>query len=389
MRAARSPGTNSTGSPSPPGRYSRSGDPELTFEYFWRVFEQDYAFFRLHDVDVDWPAIYRQYRPQVSATTSPRQLFQILSAMIAPLEDNHVVLHGDGSHFVSDRIAGLKALMVRELGLESPSLGVPSTVERYQRVVADRFLKGRGQSAANRLVTWGWLAPGVGYLNLLRFFGFTDNAETRAWEDLPERRSTAAQLLADDLVAADEVMARALGDLASASSLIVDVRVNGGGFDRLALHIARWFCDRKRLAFSKCARWGDARTELQPIEVEPPAGNVPFTKPVYLLTGERTASAAEVFALGMRCLPHVASVGSKTLGILSDNLRKRLPNGWTTSISNEIYSAPDGSIPERNGLAPDVPTVVFDPQDFLGGLDVAIATAVRLATAHAAGSHSK
>lgn len=91
----------------------------------------------------------------------------------------------------------------------------------------------------------------------------------------------------------------------------------------------------------------------------------------------------------MRCLPHVTSVGSRTLGILSDNLRKRLPNGWTVTISNEMYYAPDGSIPERVGLAPDVPTVVFDPHDFMGGLDVAIATALRLATAHAPGSGSK
>jgi carboxyl-terminal processing protease len=354
-------------------------DPELTFEYFWRVFEQDYVFFRLHDVDVDWHAMYQRYRPQVSPATSPGQLFEVLCAMIAPLRDNHVALHGDDRHFVSDRIAGLKALMVRELELDSPSLGLASTVERCQRVVASRFLRGRAQTAANRLMTWGWLAPGVGYLNILRFFGFADSPQTRAWEDLPEQRSTAAQLLAADLVAADEVMTRVFSDLSAASALVVDVRINGGGFDRLALHIARWFCDRERVALSKCARWGGGLTDLQPIEIAPPTGNTPFTKPVYLLTGERTASAAEVFALGMRCQPHVTSVGSATLGILSDNLRKRLPNGWTVTISNELYSAPDGSIPERIGLAPDVPTIVFDPHDFLGGLDVAITTAVRLA----------
>lgn len=355
-----------------------TADPQLTFEYFCRVFEQDYAFFRVQGVDVDWRATCRRWRPEVGATTSSRRLFDVLSAMIAPLQDNHVVLQGGAAHFVSDRIAGIKALMVRELGLESASLGVATTVERYQRVVAERFLRGNARTAANRLMTWGWVAPGVGYLNLLRFFGLEDSPQARAWQDLPESRAVAAQLLQADLAAADAAMAHVMSDLSDARSLIVDVRINGGGFDRLALHVARWFCDRSRVAFSKQARLGEEFTELQPIEIAPPVQTSPFTKPVYLLTGERTASAAEVFALGMRCLPHVTSVGSTTLGILSDNLRKRLPNGWITSISNEIYSAPDGSVPERIGLVPDVSTVVFDAQDFLGGLDVAIATAVRL-----------
>jgi carboxyl-terminal processing protease len=57
-----------------------------------------------------------------------------------------------------------------------------------------------------------------------------------------------------------------------------------------------------------------------------------------------------------------------------------LPNDWTVSISNEIYSAPDGTVYEGTGIKPDVSTVVFDPRDFYGGLNAAIEEATRLAT---------
>jgi len=269
--------------------------------------------------------------------------------------------------------------MVRELGLGSPSLGLASTVERYQRLVAERFLRGQGKAAANRLISWGWVAPGIGYLALLRFFGLGTDPRAPLPEDIPERRASAAQLLTADLHAAEETMALVLSDLAAARALIVDVRVNGGGFDRVALAIAGCLADERRMAFSKCARWGDTTTEAQAIHVEPVPEGPRFGGPLYLLTSERTASAAEVFTLALRCRRQVTLVGSSTLGIISDNLRKRLPNGWTVSISNEIYSAPDGSIPEGRGIAPDVPTVVFDPNDFHGGLDVAVAEATRLA----------
>jgi C-terminal processing protease CtpA/Prc len=85
---------------------------------------------------------------------------------------------------------------------------------------------------------------------------------------------------------------------------------------------------------------------------------------VYLLTALRTASAGEIFTLCMRTLPHVTLVGEATMGILSDNLKKHLPNGWTCSISNEFYRTPDGVLYEGPGIPADVEVPVFDEHDF-------------------------
>jgi carboxyl-terminal processing protease len=75
----------------------------------------------------------------------------------------------------------------------------------------------------------------------------------------------------------------------------------------------------------------------------------------------------------------VTRVGRPTLGIFSDDLAKHLPNGWVTSLSNEVYAAPDGNEYEGEGVPPQVHVPVFREHDFRGGLELAVARAVELA----------
>ena len=77
-----------------------------------------------------------------------------------------------------------------------------------------------------------------------------------------------------------------------------------------------------------------------------------FLGPVYLLTSDVTLSAGEVFALYMRALPNVIQVGGNTRGAFSDMIEKPLPNGWTLSLSAEVYRDPQGQSYEAQGLPP-------------------------------------
>ncbi|HEY1426211.1 MAG TPA: S41 family peptidase, partial [Caulobacteraceae bacterium] len=97
------------------------------------------------------------------------------------------------------------------------------------------------------------------------------------------------------------------------------------------------------------------------------------------LTSRQTASAGEILVFGMMACPNVTRVGERTLGILSDNLYKRLPNGWELSLSNEVYQAPDGALYEATGIPPQVETVVFDAADVRGGFRHAVERAIALA----------
>jgi C-terminal processing protease CtpA/Prc len=124
----------------------------------------------------------------------------------------------------------------------------------------------------------------------------------------------------------------------------------------VALALAAPFADRERVVLSKCARLGDGWTEPQPIRLTRARGAT-FTGPTAVLISGSTASAAEVFSMVMRELPHVTLVGSRTQGIISDELEKRLPNGWRFTLSNERYSTPDRSCFEGIGVPPDVEVI--------------------------------
>jgi C-terminal processing protease CtpA/Prc len=78
-------------------------------------------------------------------------------------------------------------------------------------------------------------------------------------------------------------------------------------------------------------------------------------------------------------LPQVVRVGEPTLGILSDNLYKRLPNGWEVGLSNERYEAPGGELYEGTGIPPQVPVPVWVEGDLRRGYRRAVDVALELA----------
>jgi len=45
---------------------------------------------------------------------------------------------------------------------------------------------------------------------------------------------------------------------------------------------------------------------------------------------------------------------------LSDVLYKHLPNGWTVTISTELYTDPAGIVWEGEGIRPEIEIPVFD-----------------------------
>jgi hypothetical protein len=61
--------------------------PESNYEVFWQTFSEQYPFFALRKID--WTAVDKEFRPRVTGSTSPSELFQILRQMIEPFSDAH------------------------------------------------------------------------------------------------------------------------------------------------------------------------------------------------------------------------------------------------------------------------------------------------------------
>jgi len=64
--------------------------PEKNFEHLWRTLDRNYAIFG--PKHIDWQALYKVYRPRVTAQTTDDELFAVMSAMLGHLNDNHVFL---------------------------------------------------------------------------------------------------------------------------------------------------------------------------------------------------------------------------------------------------------------------------------------------------------
>jgi carboxyl-terminal processing protease len=293
--------------------------PEKNFEHLWKTLDRNYAIFGPRHVD--WPALYKLYRPRVTAQTTEDELFAIMSSMLGHLNDNHVFLMSEKpKRFFS---AGYLNQLLGEGGFESLRKLIS------QRPVPDTYFKTKLTESDDKVFAYGWVTDEIGYFHL-NGFGY------------PEK--TAAVV--------DNIM-QVFKD---AKALIVDVRRNGGGDDRVGKVIADRFADRKRLYMTTEIRNGDRHDQFswkKYWHVEP-AGPLQFTKTTILLTDRTSISAAENFALAMRVLPHVTAIGDLTSGCFADMYGDKLPNGWQFSVSYKLFLDYTGFCWEGIGVPPDL-----------------------------------
>lgn len=319
-------------------RRNDARDPEYNFEIFWRTFDEQYALFELKSVA--WDQAYLTYRPQINARSSRETLFATMAAMLRPLKDGHIRLNTPWGHYNAGAQPALYQRLTQELEDANDDRDLPSYLgdlkEWLHAVIHEDYLMGGARHGGNRLLEWGRLNSAVGYMNIRAMAGQSGKTGEPA----------------ADLMAVDNVMRKVLADVGDLSNLIVDLRSNGGGYDGVALRMAAYLMDRKRLAFTKSARHGSGFTGKQPVHVVPASET--YRGNLFVLTSELTASAAEIFVLSLLQHPRLTLIGEPTQGILSDTLECHLPNGWHMTLSNEIYRAYDGQLYEDVGIPPHI-----------------------------------
>lgn len=335
--------------------------PLANFDIFARTFAEHYILFG--QKHVDWAAATAVARKKVSATTTPAELFAILSGLITPLEDAHTSLAVPGEPAL--RYHGARR------GTDSLMRGGGENLLRVEvpRAFAgtDRRLMGPLRSWCNGQVWSGRFDDSTGYLRLLSFSGYSKEPGFRA-------ELTALE------TALDSVLVPGL------KRLVIDVRINMGGADPLGLAIASRLTATEYLAYSKEARADPENPEVwtpgQPSRVLP-SPKWRFTGPVAVLTSGLTISAGETFTqalMGRR--PAVYRVGEATQGVFSDVLGRRLPNGMRFGLPNEVFRSPEGRTFDGPGIPPTHPVAVFTAADRRDGRDQALEKALELLATH-------
>ncbi|TVP52461.1 MAG: hypothetical protein EA349_15710 [Halomonadaceae bacterium] len=329
-------------------------DPVFNFEVFCATFYEQYALFTLKGLD--WLSHHQRYQSKVTPQTSQEDLFALISAMIRPLRDGHVRLSAPFANSSASARPALYRRLMRELQEADDNREVLSYLaelrEWLREVIHDDYLSGGSQHSCNRLLEWGAISDRAGYLNIRAMAG----------------QSGRIGYPAEDMASVDQAMPRVLKDLGHLPALVVDLRGNGGGYDGVALRLASYLIDRRRVAFSKAARMGDTFTGRQTVTLRP-ADSPVYSGRIFLLTSELTASAAEIFVLSLLQHPRLTLIGEPTHGILSDTLERQLPNGWTVTLSNELYHSFDGALYEDVGIPPHVRLPFLGRRGRADGLD--------------------
>lgn len=339
--------------------------PLYTFDAVSLTLKELYAYNR--ERDLDWDARIARLRPAAARARSDAELQPVMAELLRGIDDLHTILAGDvdGREFEIQGQRGAHFNRLRQRFERQPHselfLDWLQTWIAAERAQADaQLLPGSRRSALDGRVVWGRLPGKVGYLAVTAMAGYGDSETANR-------------------AAAGRAVDQALAELEDTRALVFDIAHNLGGLDAVSAEIAARFADRERLAYRKHPH-ADPRVQPQPLYIAP-AGRSRYLKPVYLLTSEFTCSAGETFAMMMRTLPHVTQVGQPTQGIFSDGLAKFLPNGWTMSLSNEVYRDASGESYEARGLPPALSLAVYPARESAGSYGRALRRAARWAAA--------
>jgi Peptidase family S41 len=299
---ANSPGPEDEVSSSVP-----SGLAAAAFDQLWEAFDRDYAMFALRP-EVDWNRLRELYRPKALAGRSTNEFAGICTEMLRPLRDLHIWL----------TVAGKNVTVFNRPRTGNSNPG------------AHAAILGRLHEAGQ--VQWAVTPDEIGFLAI---YGWSD-------QHIPA------------------LCHQVLEQMRSTRGLIVDVRLNGGGSEDLAMKVAGRFLEKEFVyAFSQF-RNGTNHTNLTTRFERrlSPEGPWRYDRPVVLLIGQKCMSSNESFIASMSGAQQVTVMGDHTCGSSGNPEIIHLPLDMTVSVPRWIDYLPDGTALDEHGFQPQI---VFAP----------------------------
>ncbi len=301
--------------------------PAANFDYFWRLFDENYASFA--EKGVDWDAVRSEREPLVDEGMSEDELFDLLASMIYELDDPHVSLRNPTRFANSARSSELRT--------------------QFREATTGAYLEGASLRGGGRFVT-GRIAgrPELAYVRIKNFSpgggAGSMMANHSEW--------------AEDI---DPIMAA----FADAAGLIVDLRDNRGGLMQDVAYIAgRFYAEDEVYAVTR-EKTGPGREDFgSPYELRIAAGGTRAPEvPLVVLTNRLTTSAGEFMAMALLRLPGARQVGTRTAGGFSFRTLHELPNGWTCTVSTQRVRTSEGLSYEGAGIVPPPGFVVQNTEE--------------------------
>jgi C-terminal processing protease CtpA/Prc len=172
-------------------------------------------------------------------------------------------------------------------------------------------------------------------------------------------------------------------EIIKTKGLIIDVRENDGGSSGIGYHIIAKLTDKPfKTSASKVVRYesrpgNEPGWNQNPPDSWGPDGKIFYNKPVIVLIGPETFSAAEDFTVAFDYLKRGKLVGLPTGGSTGQPILFDLPGGGSARVCSKRDTYPDGKEFVGTGIMPDI-TVNKTIKDLLNGKDAAKDKAIAL-----------
>ncbi|MFH1744459.1 MAG: S41 family peptidase [bacterium] len=302
-------------------------DVEDSIQELRRAIDEDYSYRDLRNID--WPMLFAEFTPRLKNAKDPKDFAKEASKLLAYANDMHIWLTLEGAHFGT-----AKRDIIRNYNPRILLSKVLDWKEHNSRICTGRF------------------EDGIGYILITNW----------SWDNI------------DELEPAYE----ALDEFAEAKGLIVDVRPNGGGDERLAQYFAGCFITEPRIYAKNVYRdpsdpSGFTNPPYDRV-IEPKKGRPKYRGKVAVLMGQANMSSCEAFLLMMKQAPSCTLVGDRSFGSSGNPKAFPLANGVTVYLPSWKAMRPDGTVFEGEGIAPDV-LIEATEEDFRQGdpvLDAAL-----------------
>jgi carboxyl-terminal processing protease len=371
------------------------------------VVEQN--FYDPHMHGVDWKTVSRTYEAEARSVRDDDAFRKLASRMMATLHASHTDVRAPGgggaTAIPAVRLAGSgpQQLIVEVAGLsDARAKGL-----RPGYVVRNAGQLG-GPLGADAVVDYDDCGGARGSVGVRREKAFWPPAQpTFQWSRIKVAPGVAYGYLRVDAFEDDgaELADKAMANLGDTQGLIIDLRNNDGG-NASAVRLASYFVgapgaavillDRSYLqklghtptkadalaapkverAYTSEKVWTELQANKGAIAIwTEDLGAKRYSKPVVVLIGPDTASAAEGFGWIMKLRSPAIFVGEKTAGALLSAQSVEFGRGWTVRVPMAGVWAPDGADYGDRAVSPDV-AVTLDRASLCAGRDAQLEAAL-------------
>ncbi|MDR1666526.1 MAG: S41 family peptidase [Bacteroidales bacterium] len=300
--------------------------PLNNFDLVWSQVDEHYPYFQ--EKGVNWNTVRSKYRPKVNHQMTGEELFGILAQMLGELRDGHV------------------------------NLVSPFNISRYWdwyqdyprnvnwNIVDSAYLR------KDFIYTGGVMAQKVGNTAYLWFESFSVTLNKTGMKYIIDK-------------------------FRDCKGFIIDLRANGGGLVNTMYELGSYLVKEKTHVGYLRYKTGKGHNDFSDYYMEyfkPNDEGIRFNKPVVILTGRQSYSAANIFPGFAKGLPQITLMGETTGGGSASPLSIHLLNGWILRMSNFCMTDREHHTFEF-GVEPDI-HVDFSPVLERRGKDALIEAAV-------------